>query len=546
MKKVILTAAATLLMASGLWAAPVSADRAKTTAVAFIKGKTGRNVTVKEIVASTDAYYIINMAQGGWVIVSADDTSTPVLGYNTTGALSWHSLPVNMQDLLSSYSGEIKAIRRAVAPSKQHVGWKNVATSFSSRAGEGVIEPLIKVTWDQSAPFNTYCPGTGSNKAIVGCVAVAMSQAMSVQKYPPQPQGSNSYACAGYGLVTVNYDAEKGYDWDLILSGSDNYDQAARLLFHAGVSVNMNYGPEASGIPSNEVGRIPDALSKNFGYNSSNLRYYWRTAYSGDWSRLVLNELNAGRAVVYNAQDTQNGYGHSFNIDGYDGSSKFHVNWGWGGYGNGYFTLDGLSDASMGMNYNAGHVVVTGIGSPNQVLKSIEISGEVIDEKLPAGSVLAQITVNGEAPKSTFKIQAYGAFDKLTNKWQEIPFELQGDLLVTKAPLTASDQPIEVIIRVDDKESGQFLTSSFNITVCKLRTIAQATSLNFDRNTGDFLLKTRNGVEYVLTGSNGSVIDRGVLSPVPHLSFNISKLTEGNNTLTLSADGASKTITIKK
>ena len=74
MKKVFLTAIAALC-AVGAWAAPVTVDRAKATATAFIKAKTGANVTVKEVVRATDTYYIINLNPGGWAIVSADDLS---------------------------------------------------------------------------------------------------------------------------------------------------------------------------------------------------------------------------------------------------------------------------------------------------------------------------------------------------------------------------------------------------------------------------------------------------------------------------------------
>lgn len=543
MKKVVLSAVAALCVASGAWAAPVTADRAKTTAVAFVKGMTGRNVTVKEVVASTDTYYIMNMSGGGWVIVSADDTSTPVLGYNTTGSLSWHSLPSNMQGLLGAYSEEIKAIKRTGVKA-QHSEWQGVGMSHASRA-EGV-DPLIRVNWDQSGYFNKYCPGAGTNKAIVGCVAVAMSQAMSVQQYPLQPQGRKTYVCSGYGNITVNYDSEKAYNWEAILSGANSYDEVARLLYHAGVSVEMNYGTNASGIPSNRVDRIPTALAQHFGYKPGDLNYYWRQGYTGDWTRLVLNELNAGRAVVYNAIDTKNGYGHSFNVDGYDGQRMFHLNWGWGGQGNGFFTLDNLSDASMGMNYDSAHVVVVGIGSPDQVLKSIELSETVIDEKLPAGTVVGQITVNGEEPKRTFNMSVFGAYDDRTNTNKEIPFKLEGDLLVTTRELTASDEPIEVNIRAIDLGTGMRLTSSFNVTVCKLRTIGQATSLSYDRNSGDFLVKTRYGADYTLTGANGTIIAQGKLAPVPQMNFNMSSLSEGVNKLTLSIDGSTKTITIKK
>lgn len=550
MKKVFLTAIAALC-AVGAWAAPVTVDRAKATATAFIKAKTGANVTVKEVVRATDTYYIINLNPGGWAIVSADDIAEPVIGFNTTGALNWHSIPQNMTGFIGNLEAKTDFARRNGLKAR-NANWKNLSTPQGmariSRADDDASIPdLIKVNFNQTPPFNKYCPGTGNNKAIVGCPAVSMAQAMTVQQYPAQPQGKNSYSCAGYGLLEINYDAEKPYNWDNILHGrNDQYDEAARLLYHCGVSVNMNYGPDGSGIPSNEVSRWINALANNFGYNKDDLKYYWRTSYRGDWEALVLNELNAGRAVIYNAIDSKGHYGHSFNVDGYRGDKYYHLNWGWGGVGNGYFRLDALQDAAMDMNYDSGHVVVIGIGSPNQVLKNIELSDIVIDEKLPAGTVLAQITVNGAAPESTYKLSIFGAYDKRTGTYAEVPFELDGDLLKTKSVLAAQDEPIELNVRVEDTATSTRLQSSFMITVCPLRTIAAATSLTYDRTTGELLIKTRNGLDYTLTGPDGSRISGGSLSPVPHLTIRKAELPDGESTLTLTSGSQSKVLKIKK
>jgi len=557
MKKVFLTALAALC-AAGAWAAPVTVDRAKATAAAFMKAKRGSAVSVKDVVSKNDTYYIINLNPGGWVIVSADDIVNPILGYSATGSLKWHAIPENFRGMLDVYKSEITTIKHSGLKT-QDSRWKSISRPgmlrMNSRAGEGIIDNLIPVNFNQSAPFNKYCPGSTSskNKALVGCVAVAMSQAMTAQRFPAQPQGMMEYSAANYGLLSINFDTEKPYDWEAIISGKNSQDEAARLLYHAGMSVRMNYGVEGSGIPSNEVYRITDALADNFGYAASDLSYKWRDSYKGDWDALILNELNAGRAVIYNAVDNVSSSvhaGHSFNVDGYDGDGMFHVNWGWGGVGNGYFALNRLESSALEMNYNAMHVAILGIGSPNQVLKSITLTDEIIDEKMPAGTVVSQILVNGAPLESTFSIDIFGAYDPQRKEYLDIPFEVkksgENHLLVTKSVLSAQDEPIEVNIKVQDSKSGTRLTSSFKITVCKLRTIAQATALSFDRTTGEILVKTRNGLSYSLTGKNGVKISEGSLSPVPHLTIKLSQLDEGENILTLTDGSASKSIKLKK
>lgn len=544
MKKVILTAMAALC-ASGLWAAPVSIDRAKTTATAFMKASLGRNVTVKSVVSATDTYYIINLNPGGWVVVSADDIADPVLGYSATGTLSWNNIPENMTGMLGSFSREIKFYKGA-GVTRQSVAWKEISRPVSkrakSRAGDDV-EPLIPVNWNQPAPFNKYCPGSGNNKALVGCVAVATGQAMAVQRYPAQPQGQMSYGAGQYGELSINYDKEAPYDWEKIINGStDKYDEVARFLYHVGVSVKMGYGPEGSGILTTVTGPyVSQALVNTFGYDATQVEYYSRTQFRGrdkEWEALVNNELQAGRAVVYCAVDTKNSAGHAFNIDGHDTANNYyHVNWGWGGYGNGYFALNALHDQQQGLDFDSDHRVIIGIGSPDQVLKTIQLSDLVIDEKMPAGTVVGQITVNGEALAPTYSLELLS---------EDVPFKLQGDLLVTTQVLAAQNDPINVTIRVNDSASKTNLRSSFAITVCPLRTIAQATSVAFDRGAGEILIKTRNGLNYTLTGKNGVALKSGNLSPVPHLTLKMSDLDEGENILTLTSGSETKTLTIKK
>lgn len=547
MKKIILTAIAALA-ASSAFAAPVSLDRAKTTAAAFMQSTEGRTVTVKNLVTGNDSYYIFNLNPGGWIIVSADDTSSPVIGYNTTGSLDWHSIPVNMRGMLNNYSAGIKEIK-ALPNIKQHVKWQQLATMkrVASRADDAAkINDLITVHWNQGTPFNKYCPGSGTNKAVVGCVAVAMSQAMSVQKWPIQPQGSVTYGAQNYGQLSVNYDAEKPYDWDAILKGSNQMDEVARFLYHAGVSVRMMYGADGSGAYTYQV---PDALVANFAYDTKSVKYYDHDGFVKNnsqtaWEDMILNELNAGRAVIYCGNDGS--YGHCFNVDGYNGSRMFHLNWGWGGIGDGYFLLTNLQDANMGISYTKGHGVVIGVGSPNQVLKSIHLSDQIIDESLPAGSVVGQITVNGEAPKKTYKLTVTGAWNSALSEWNEVPFTMDGDLLVTTKPLTASDKPVEVRILVEDKESGTRLSSSYSVEICKLRTIGEATSMSLDRTTGEVFIRTRNGVSYELTTPNGAVVANGDNVKVPHIKFNLSDLASGANKLTIKAGGSQKVLTIKK
>lgn len=525
-------------------AAPVSQQRATSIAASFLATIPGapQSLSLNGVERYDNGAYIINFSPGGFVIVSADDNAEPIIGFNTSGNIRSVMLPSNMSAVLTEMSEIVQ--RKAVFGSTSPT-WRKIESRAISRASEEPVEPLISVSWNQSNPYNQFCPGEGSSKALVGCVAVSMSQAMSVQQFPPKPIGRNSYSAPGYGVLTIDYDAEQPYNWQDILSGANKYEEVARLLYHAGVSVNMNYGTDGSGIPSREVYRISNALKANFGYGED-VTYTWRRDYHGDWTQLLLNELYAGRAIIYNASDSKGNYGHSFNIDGYLGGN-FHVNWGWGGYGNGYFNIDKLSDSQMGMNYDTGHVAVTGIGASNAALRAVYLPDVTIEENLPAGTPLSALLVNGEFPSSDMKVTITGEYSTAIQGYKTVPFEYRNGQIVSTRPLSISEGPmyIRVVINLISDPSTK-LTQGFNITVEAPQTIAHKTSLVYERATKEFKIHTKYGATYSLKNAAGTVLASGSVGTLPEFSFSRDLLSSGVNTLQINAGGNSHSLTITK
>lgn len=410
MKRLSLSVLWAFLLVFVTHAKVVTLEQAQQYATAFMQTQGVRPVQWQILQTRSSgqpAYYVFNLQPQGWIIVAADDVVTPVLGYSRTGSLDWNRIPDNMRFMLDDYEKQIRSLARVV--DTPHKAWQSVS-SISTRASGGKIDPLITINWNQNNPYNVYCP---KQKALVGCVAVAMGQAMSVQQWPPRPKGKVSYTSANYGGLSINFDAERAYNWGDIMSGANNYDEVARFLYHAGMSVRMDYGEDGSGILTSELHLITDGLINHFDYPNT-VQHFRREQYEGDWEQLLINELNAGRAIIYNAVDSKAHAGHSFNLDGYDGNGHFHVNWGWGSYGNGNFSIDNLRDAAMGMDYDTQHMVIVGIGAPDQVLKNISLSYNRIEEGLPGGSVVGAIEVNGEAPKAEYEIQVHGTFNPTT------------------------------------------------------------------------------------------------------------------------------------
>ena len=86
----------------------ITVNEAKQKALAFWGKSVGKHRRFSAKVAdkptSSDAYYVFNDDEGGFVIISGDDAvSTPVLGYSTTGRFDMASIPDGMRDLLIDY-----------------------------------------------------------------------------------------------------------------------------------------------------------------------------------------------------------------------------------------------------------------------------------------------------------------------------------------------------------------------------------------------------------------------------------------------------------
>lgn len=460
MKKLILLFALAATTLSG-YAKEVSqqmaASKAKQLMQARVDGFSGEVASVKSVTHNGQtAYYVVQFAPQGWALIAADDTSMPLFGYSAEGTYETEHQPDNVKAQMNIFGEQI--VRNTRNFSKQHAGWQTTdgvlhTTNRANRADDNKIAPLITTNFDQGSPYNQFCP-TGT---YVGCVAVGMAQAMTVAQHPARPTGDKGYQHNQWGWLHINYDEEPAYNWATIISSPKGED-AARLLYHCGVAVNMNYGTDGSGAQSPA---IAPALKTFFSYPQS-VKYFKRDGYEGDWEAMVLQELREGRAVIYCGQDPGK-YGHCFNLDGYDGTF-YHVNWGWGGRNNGYFPLDQLKDVTMGYTYTDGQDIVIGIRPPSEYPMDILLSNLKVDKNAPIGTEVADVTVESEATNPTYTFTLRGARNPITKKYAEVPFTIQDMKLVTTAAMPdATSRIVEIIAK--NNENGHELSRSFTIQI---------------------------------------------------------------------------------
>jgi len=293
-------------------------------------------------------YYMVDLKQGGWVMVSADDVIRPVMAFSFENSMTpeeeWNDAA---RYLLNLYQQEISlALKDSSLPRDGR--WDNAALPSAKKAAAAdPVDPFIPVNWNQSSGWNMFCPededGPGGH-AYVGCVAVAMAQAMSVYEYPVKPKGVKDYVHPDYGSLAVNYDFADPYEWGQMSSGSaDEFN--AILLYHCAVAVEMDFGPDGSGA---YVRDAAVAMKKYFNYSSS-LTFKDRDEDTELWVTTLAEELTAGRPIVYRGNPGDGTAGHAWNIDGYYASNSvdyFHMNFGWSGSQNGYYTLDNITPGS--------------------------------------------------------------------------------------------------------------------------------------------------------------------------------------------------------
>lgn len=388
MKKIYLFILLLITNISLLRAEPISKETAEQVAINFFQTRNisqSQNVndTSAELVYQEDAvmmnnevtdvpttlYYIFDINNLGFVIVSGDDDLIPIIGYSTEGTFPKEQMPIHIRKWFQQYKNEIRYILENEIEATQDIKQKwselssaNFGNTESLLLG---VTPLLTTKWNQSPNYNAYCPG-GS---VTGCVATAMAQVMKYWNHPQQGTGYHTYVENDYGALSANFGGTT-YNWgnmpDILNS---NNDAVATLMVHCGISVNMDYSPQVSGAWVIEDSPTPQACSeyafKNyFGY-SSNLQGVKRENYtSSSWINIMKNELDAGRPILHAGFGS--GGGHAFVCDGYDDNDYFHFNWGWGGNSDGYFLNDALNPGSLGTGggsggYNNGQQIIIGV-----------------------------------------------------------------------------------------------------------------------------------------------------------------------------------------
>ena len=301
-------------------------------------------IFLREIVRKEETvlYYILSLGNNeGFVILSASEYVPPIVGFSLNSEFEWQPA---IQFYLDSYATHILQEENSKKSQDENIKklWNYYLQENFSPKVEIVnqVSELITSHWNQNQFYNTYCPWTPNsyngydNRVPNGCVALATAQLMNYYRHPETGRNGVSYKPGNYPLQTV-YFSQHQYHWDAMCDRATNYtNEIAKLAYHLGVAVKMQYSPSGSGAYTEDAAI---AMRDNFYY--TNYEVWAGEAYK------LKEQLDLLQPVLMSGNDGNSG--HAFLVDGYIETiiadvptTLFHFNWGWGGAADAYLTLN--------------------------------------------------------------------------------------------------------------------------------------------------------------------------------------------------------------
>lgn len=445
-------------------------------------------------------YYAFNLEQG-YVIVSGDDEMTELVGYAENGFFDAENVPPQMQLWLDGYAEYVAAVQSGKAKARK---------ILLSDSPSVVVEPLVTTKWNQDAPFNNFAPeytddNNNTQRCATGCAATAMAQIMKFHNWPEQGVGHYSYEHQSFGTISSNF-SEHVYDWTNMIDRYNNgeysnvqADAVALLMKDCGVSLNMNYGP----VSGASIYSYTPAFKNYFRYSSRTVnRSGCETA---EFTKIITDELQEGRPIIYCG--TGEDGGHAFVVDGYDTNYFLHVNWGWGGYSDGYFDMNYMDPAGLGIGggsgafkWNQGIVLARPLKDgvePYEFIQQLcfvlfnDVQGGIFcEQEMPANkgdvvTILLRNTANlsGESFFGSFNVGVFddsgalvtmGNEERLENNNGELLEFQSGSLYSVDLPMTLNTAGIadgNYIVRAMSKANGD-VWRKFASTDCLNMTVA--------------------------------------------------------------------------
>ena len=305
-------------------------------------------------------YYIYQVGGGGgFALIAKDDTAGALIGYSHRGSFDLERMPQSLRELFSTLDKPL---------SERRLGQEARAFDYPPKHGRA-IQPLLSSNWGQGHPYSLYTPtytdSDGDQQHMyAGCVAVAMAQVMYFHKWPNEGTGSRTHSQLGYRDFSASHyrwsDMRPSYGDRERYIGSGNsrrvrpdddpiFTSVAQLMADLGVSVAMGYTEYASSTSSEMAAA---AFQTYFKYDATSALSA-STLGITTIERLIREELEAGFPVYVSGLSRSGGKlsGHAWVIDGMDARGLFHMNFGWDGSSDSFFSLRHIAPGQAGNEF---------------------------------------------------------------------------------------------------------------------------------------------------------------------------------------------------
>ena len=297
--------------------------------------------------------YIINYAgDTGFAIIFKKKIMRPVLAYAETGSFSLENecARENFLNIVPEYLKNCDAIEAS--------GWTPIYPPQQPTCSR--CYPVLQFNLDQTSPWNKYTQNLGGGYA--GCGPVVLGYALTHCKDDVAYHGV-TYDMAGlreslhiyqYGNYAENIIPKYTQTW--------SEDVMAKLLWQIGQDVHAKYKSEGTSCSVDSMYIFCKVNNLEVGPN-----------YTPFDSIGIVKDILDDRLIMMYGINTNKQSAHEWVIDGCDYCTDhaggywdlyLHCNWGWGGYGNGYFSGDVFSPYS-GRAYNPTHYFSVYFGEAN-------------------------------------------------------------------------------------------------------------------------------------------------------------------------------------
>lgn len=479
-------------------------------------------------------YYVFSTGNDcGYTLVSGDDRMPAIIGYTQSGNYDEDKMPDNFRNFMQAYQDMID--------NATDLQLSEIAEWQSQRTVHSAVAPIMGEKWNQSEPYNNLCPLISNRRAVTGCVATAVAQILhhnSKKSLITLTDEIPAYTTKTNNILMPAINAGYNYNWnDMsdVYTGTESTAQknaVAELMLHVGCAVQMDYSPDASGANANAT-----TFVKYFGMDPELIRQPQRENYEfAEWDEILYGEMATGRPVYYDGQST--GGGHAFVIHGY-ADGLYYVNWGWGGYCDGYFDITILNPQSTaGTGASSSD---DGYGMYNSMIIGIQPDNGIVD-KLPSSAFscyefgndrVSNISMSGSTLTAKASVRVYNLNPKEYTRYVGVGYmDDNGNIKKvgsTPRAITIDGFPVSGGYYVYTIEFGISFTAS-NGKTYELFAIESTDNKNWiamDGKTWNASIKIDNG-KATLIGKSST------LSATASLNENSSGYTGMNNTIDIS------------